>query len=188
MKLFIKYMVSHRCEMLVNTEMIKLGIPFDIIDVGLIETLEDISDEKRGMLKARLALAGLELLDDKRLMLIQKIKSAIVDMVHQAEGLAPMSYSDYLSEKIGMQYSDLSGIFSQMQGITIQQYIINFKIEKAKELLLYNNLNLTEISQRLNYSSVAHLSNQFKKVTGLTPSYYKKAREDRQAHRETPPQ
>lgn len=179
-------MVSHRCEMLVKTEMMNLGIPFEVIDLGLIETHEDIPDEKRELLKANLALAGLELLDDKRRILINKIKFAIVDMIHQAEGNAHVSYSEYLSTKIGMEYSDLSGIFSQVQGITIQQYIINHKIEKAKELLLYNDLNLTEISQRLNYSSVAHLSNQFKKVTGLTPSYYKRLREERQANRENP--
>lgn len=167
-------MVSLRCKMLVKEELKKLGLHYVIVDLGMIEILEDLSLIQFNELKLNLATSGLELLDDKRAILIEKIKSVIVEMVHYSEEVPKTNYSNYISEKLHLDYNYLSSIFSEVKGITIQQFIIIHKIERVKELLLYDELNLTEISQILDYSSVAHLSNQFKKITGLTPSYFKK--------------
>lgn len=179
MKLYIKYMVSLRCKMLVKQELQKLGLHFVIVDLGMVEILEDITEPQRQQLKASLLLAGLELLDDKRSILIERIKVVIIEMIHYSNELPKVNYSDYLSEKLGYDYTYLSNIFSEVKGITIQQFIIIHKIERVKELLLYDELSLTEISYRLHYSSVAHLSNQFKKVTGLSPSFYKQLKQKR---------
>ena len=174
MKLYIKYMVSHRCKMVVKEALNKLGLQYINIDLGVVESIDDINDKILEQLKANLLLSGLELLDDKKAILIEKVKNVITEMVHYTDKLPTVNYSDYISEKLGYDYTYLSNIFSEVKGITIQQYIINHKIERVKELLLYDELNLTEISYKLNYSSVAHLSHQFKKVTGLTPSYFKR--------------
>ena len=179
MKLFIKYMVSTRCKMVVKDELKKIGLHFIIVDLGEIEIMENISDEKRALLRKGLANSGLELMDDKKAILIEKIKNVIIEMVHYSDEMPKVNYSDYISEKLHHDYTYLSNIFSEVKGMTIQQFIINHKIERAKELLLYDEYNLTEISYKLNYSSVAHLSNQFKKVTGLTPSHFKKLKEKR---------
>lgn len=179
MKLFIKYMVSTRCKMVVKEELKKIGLHFIIVDLGEIEIMENISDDKRALLRAGLALSGLELMDDKKAILIEKIKNVIIEMVHYSDEMPKVNYSDYISEKLHHDYTYLSNIFSEVKGMTIQQFIITHKIERAKELLLYDEYNLTEISYKLNYSSVAHLSNQFKKVTGLTPSHFKKLKEKR---------
>ena len=117
--------------------------------------------------------SGLELLDDKKSILIERIKSVIIEMIHYSDEVPKVNYSDYISQKLDYDYTYLSNVFSEVKGTTIQQFIINHKIEKVKELLLYDELNLTEISYRLHYSSVAHLSNQFKKVTGLSPTLFK---------------
>lgn len=174
MKLYIKYMVSLRCKMMVKEELKKLGILYVVVDLGMVEILEPITQEQHDQLKENLLKSGLELLDDKKSILIEKVKNVITEMIHYADELPKVNYSDYISEKLGYDYTYLANIFSEVKGITIQQYIINHKIEKVKELLLYDELNLTEISYKLNYSSVAHLSNQFKKVTGLTPTFFKK--------------
>lgn len=173
MKLYIKYMVSLRCKMMVKEELKKLGLKYVIIDLGSVEILEDITEEQRLELKKNLLRSGLELLDDKKSILIEKIKNVITEMIHYTDEIPKVNYSDYISEKLGYDYTYLANTFSEVKGTTIQQYIILHKIEKIKELLLYDELSLTEISYRLHYSSVAHLSNQFKKVTGLTPSFYK---------------
>ena len=135
--------------------------------------MEDISDAQREELKNALLNSGLELMDDKRSVLIEKIKNVVVEMIHYSDELPKINYSDYISEKLDYDYTYLSNLFSEINGITIQQFIITHKIERVKELLFYDELNLTEISYRMQYSSVAHLSNQFKKVTGLTPSQFK---------------
>ena len=179
MKLYIKYMVSLRCKMLVKDELKKLGIDFVSIDLGVIEIRGHISDDQRKTFKENLKKAGLELLDDKRNILVEKIKSVIVEMIHYSDELPKVNDSDYISEKLGYDYTYLSNTFSEVKGITIQQYIIMHKIERVKELLLYDELTLTEIAWQLHYSSVAHLSNQFKKVTGLTPTYFKEIKEKR---------
>jgi len=173
MKIYIKYMVSLRCKMVVKEELKKLGLHFIVVDLGEIEIMEDISDIQREELKTALLNSGLELMDDKRAVLIEKIKNVIVEMVHYSDELPKVNYSEYISEKLNYDYTYLSNLFSEVKGITIQQFIIIHKIELVKELLLYDELNLTEISYRLQYSSVAHLSNQFKKITGLTPSEFK---------------
>lgn len=184
MTLYIKYMVSLRCKLLVKEELIKLGLHYVIVDLGMVEILEDISIEQRNALKANLLKSGLELLDDKKSVLIERIKNLIIEMIHYSDELPKVNYSDYLSEKLAYDYTYLANIFSEVKGITIQQFIILHKIEKVKELLIYNELNLTEIAYQLHYSSVAHLSNQFKKITGLTPSYYKQLKDKRKKNLE----
>lgn len=180
MKLYIKYMVSLRCKMVVKEELQKLGLHYVIVELGTVELLEDIDSAQHQQLKLNLMNAGLELLDNKKSILIEKIKNVIVDMIHHSDILPRVNYSDYISEKLGYDYTYLSNLFSEVKGITVQQFIIIHKIERVKELLLYGELNLTEISYKLHYSSVAHLSNQFKKVTGLSPSFYKSLKEKRQ--------
>ncbi|MCR9228748.1 MAG: helix-turn-helix transcriptional regulator [Flavobacteriaceae bacterium] len=179
MFLYIKYMVSLRCKMVVKEELKKLGLHYVNIDLGTIEILEDITDFQRDALRKNLKKYGLELLDDKRKIIIEKIKSLIIELIHYSDELPKVNYSDYISEKLGYDYTYLANTFSEVKGITIQQFIIIHKIERIKELLLYDELNLTEISYLLHYSSVSHLSNQFKKITGLTPSYYKKLKKKR---------
>lgn len=174
MKLYIKYMVSMRCKLLVKEELKRLGLICVLLDLGVVEILEDISKEKRVHFKNNLLKSGLELLDDHRSILIEKIKTVIIEMIHYSEEIPKTNYSGYISEKLGYNYTYLANIFSEVKGITIQNYIIDHKIEKVKELLLYDQLNITEIANKLHYSSTAHLSNQFKKATGLTPSFYKK--------------
>lgn len=174
MKLYIKYMVSLRCKMIVKAELESLGIHSISIELGLIEIHEKISAAQTDQLRTNLLHFGLELMNDKKSILIDKIKNVIIDMVHYNEELPKVNYSDYISEKLNYDYTYLSNIFSEVKGTTIQHFIIVHKVEKIKELLLYNQLNLSEISHKLHYSSVAHLSNQFKKITGLSPSFFKK--------------
>ena len=174
-------MVSNRCKIAVKEELTKLGLHFIIVDLGEVEIMETISVEQMEQLKVALLSSGLELMDDKRAVLIEKIKNVITEMVHHTDELPKMNYSDFISEKLQYDYTYLSNIFSEVKGITIQQFIIIHKIEKAKELLLYDELNLTEISYKLHYSSVAHLSSQFKKVTGLTPSHYKQLKDKKRS-------
>lgn len=173
MILYVKYMVSLRCKMMVKTELLKLGLHFVIVDLGVVEILEDITPDQREQLNINLKKSGLELLDDKRSIVVESIKNIIIEMIHYSDEEPRVNYSDFISQKLGYDYTYLSNIFSEVKGITIQQYIIFNKIERVKELLLYDELTLTEISYRLHYSSVAHLSNQFKKITGLTPTYFK---------------
>jgi AraC-like DNA-binding protein len=184
MNLYIKYMVSLRCKMMVKEELKKLGLQYVVVHLGNVEMLEDITEQQRKDLKENLLKSGLELLDDKKSILIEKIKNVIIEMVHYSDKLPQINYSDFLSEKLGYDYTYLANTFSEVMGINIQQYIITHKIEKVKELLLYDELNLTQISYKLNYSSVAHLSNQFKKITGLSPSYYRQLKQRRHANLE----
>ena len=177
--LYIKYMVSLRCKMVVKEELKKLGLHYVVIELGTVEILEDITKEQHDKLKENLLKSGLELLDDKKSILIEKIKAVIIEMIHYSDELPKVNYSDYISEKLSYDYTYLANMFSEVKGITIQQFIIIHKIEKVKELLLYDELNLTEIAYKLHYSSVAHLSNQFKKITGLSPSFYKQLKQKR---------
>ncbi|MBC8343574.1 MAG: helix-turn-helix transcriptional regulator [Bacteroidetes bacterium] len=179
MKLFIKYMVSLRCKMVVKEELKKLGLKYIAIDLGSVEIHEDITQDQQEKLKENLLKSGLELMDDEKAILIEKIKNVIVEMIHYADELPQIKNSIYISEKLQYDYTYLSNLFAETTGITIEHYIIAHKIERVKELLIYNELNLTEISYLLNYSSVAHLSNQFKKVTGLTPTFYKQLKHKR---------
>ena len=169
---------------MVKSELKKLGLHFTNIELGLVEIEETISQEQMEKLKSNLAVSGLELLDNRKSILVDKIKNVIIEMIHYADEIPKVNYSDYISEKLGYDYTYLSNLFSEVRGITIQHFIINHKIEKAKELILYDELNLTEISYRLHYSSVSHLSNQFKKVTGQRPSFYKKIGQQRKSNLE----
>lgn len=159
--------------MLVKGELKKLGLHYVAVNLGEVEVLEDITQEQRGQLKIALLQSGLELMDDKRAMLIEKIKNVIVEMIHYSDELPKVNFSDYLAQKLNYDYTYLANLFSETEGTTIEHFIIMHKIERVKELIIYDELNLTEISYKLHYSSVAHLSNQFKKITGLTPSFFK---------------
>ena len=173
-------MVSTRCVMVVKAVLKKLGLHFIVVDLGEIDIMENISAEQREQLKMGLRTSGLELMDDKRAVLIEKIKNIIIEMVHHtADEIIKTNFSDYLSEKLNHDYTYLSNIFSEVKGITIQQFIIVHKIERVKELIMYDELNLTQISYKLHYSSVGYLSNQFKKVTGLSPSHFKQLKDKR---------
>lgn len=177
-------MVSLRCKIIVHEELHKLGFSCIKMDLGRIEIFEDINAEQRQILKAALKRSGLELMDDKKAILIEEIKSAIIKMIHHADSMPKIKYSTYLSKELDHDYTYMANIFSETQGITIEQFIINHKIEKIKELIIYDELNLTEISYRLNYSSLAALSNQFKKITGRTPSFYKQLKAKRKVNLE----
>ena len=177
-------MVSLRCKMVVKEELKKLGIHYVVVDLGMVEILEDITAEQHELLTKNLQKSGLELLENKKSILIEKIKNVITEMIHYSDEIPQTNYSDYISEKLGHNYTYLANTFSEVKGITIQQFIIIHKIERVKELILYDELNLAEISYKLHYSSPAHLSNQFKKVTGLTPSFYKKIQQKRKKNLE----
>ncbi|ULQ53145.1 helix-turn-helix domain-containing protein [Flavihumibacter fluvii] len=173
-------MVSIRCKMVVKAELDKLDLLYGTIDLGEVEIKSNITKAQRDILRTALLKAGLELMDDKKAILIEKIKKVIIEMVHYSDELPKIKNSIYISDKLGHDYTYLANLFSETTGTNIEQFIIVHKIEKVKELLLYDELNMTEISYKLNYSSVAHLSNQFKKITGLTPSYFKKLKLKRQ--------
>jgi AraC-like DNA-binding protein len=185
MRFYIKYMVSQRCKLMVKSELDKLGIKHFAPELGTVEVLEEIGDDLRLRLASGLLESGLELLDDKKAILIEKVKNAIVEMVHHSDEFPLSKYSSHLSERLGYDYTYLSNVFTAVKGITIQQYIILNRIERVKELMLYDEMNLTEISRKLHYSSVAHLSNQFKKITGMTPSFYRHLKEKRTANLES---
>jgi AraC-like DNA-binding protein len=172
-------MISNRCKLAVKEELKKLGLHFVVVDLGEVEIMEDMTPEQHKQLQLGLISAGLELMDDKRAVLIERIINVITEMIHHAEEVPKVNYSDYISEKLNYDYTYLSNLFSEVKGITIQQFIIIHKIEKVKEYLLYDELSLTEISYKMHYSSVAHLSNQFKKITGITPSDYKLLKDKR---------
>ena len=172
-------MVSIRCKMLVKAELEKLGLHYRVVDLGEVEIEEDITAEQHDLLKTALLRSGLDLMDDKKSILIEKIKNVIVEMVHYEDEFPRTKNSDYISKKLDHNYTYLANLFSEATGTTIEHYIIIHKIERAKELIIYDELNFTEIAWKLNYSSVAHLSNQFKKITGLTPSFFRKLKNKR---------
>ena len=174
MKLYIKYMVSLRCKLVVKSALEELGLHHNLVNLGEVEILEDLNEAQKDSLKEILTKAGLELMEDQKAILIEKIKNIVVELIHYSEEELRVNFSTYLSEKLHHDYTYLSNLFSEVTGGTLEHFIIAHKIEKVKELLLYDELNLTEIANKLHYSSVSHLSFQFKKVTGLTPSYFKK--------------
>jgi len=159
----------------------ELGLHFIVVDLGEVEIMESITTEQRERIRIALHSSGLELMDDKKAVLIEKIKNTIVEMVHYTDEIIKTNFSDYLSEKLHYDYTYMANLFSEVQGTTIEQFIISHKIERVKELILYDEYNLTEIAYRMNYSSVAHLSNQFKKVTGLTPTHFKQLKVKRRS-------
>jgi len=175
MKIHIKYMVSLRCKMAVKEELDKLK--HTSIELGEVNLKKNITGDDREFLRKGLIKKGLELIDDKKSLLIEKTKTIIIELIHYSEENPKINYSDYISEKLDYNYNHLSSLFSEVTGTTIVNYIIINKIERVKELLLYDELTLTEISLLMEYSSVAHLSHQFKKITGLTPTYFKKIKQ-----------
>lgn len=172
-------MVSLRCKTAVKDVLKKLGLHFVIVDLGEVEIMETISPSERELLKTELLSSGFELMDDKRSILIEQIKNFIIETVHYSTEVPKKNFSDLLSEKLNHDYTYLSNLFSEVQGSTIEQFIISHKIERIKELIIYGELNITEIAWKMNYSSVGHLSNQFKKVTGLSPSHFKQMKDKR---------
>jgi AraC-like DNA-binding protein len=179
LKIHIKYMVSQRCKIVVKEALKKLGLHFIVVDLGEVEIMEHLSPEQRELLRTALQDTGLELMDDKRAILIERIKNAIIEAVHHTDGESNVNFSDFLSKKLEHNYTYLANLFSEVQGTTIEHFMIAHKVERVKELIIYDELNITEIAWKMNYSSVAHLSNQFKKVTGLSPSHFKQLKDKR---------
>ena len=159
--------------MVVKTELKKLGLHFIVVELGEVDIMEDLSKSQIKLLDSFLRKSGLELMDDNRTILVEKIKTTIIELIHHSDNQLKINLSDFLSEKLNHNYTYLSNLFSDAKGITIEKYYLSHKIERVKELIIYHELNLTEIAAKMHYSSVAHLSNQFKKMTGLTPSHFK---------------
>lgn len=173
MKLHIQNMVSLRCKLLVTSELDKLGIQYKSVKLGEVKLQHSISEEVKENLSMELHKSGLHIMDDKKAILIEGIINTIVEMVHYSDELPNVNFSVFLSEKMHLDYHKLAEIFSKTKGVTIEHFIILHKIERVKELIIYDELSLTEISYKMHYSSVAHLSRQFKQITGLTPSFFK---------------
>lgn len=173
MKLYIKYMITRRCKALVQEELKKLGLQYVVLDYGVVDMPESITKQQRALLSINLRRSGLELLDNKQGRLIEKIEVVIINMIHR-NGIVPkLGYADYISAKLGHDYADLNNLFAEVKGMAIQQFIIIQKIDRIKELLLYSQMSFKQIADKLRHSSVAHLSSQFRKVTGLSPSAYR---------------
>ena len=162
-------------------ELKKLGLHFIAVDMGEVDIMETISMEQRAQLKKNLIHSWLVLMDDRKAMLIEKIKNVIIEMVYHSDEIIKVNFSDYLSEKMNHDYTYMSNLFSEVQGTTIEHFIIFHKTEHIKELIIYGELNITEIARKMGYSSVAHLSSQFKKVTGLSPSHFKQLKDKRRS-------
>ena len=177
--IFIKNMVCDRCIMVVQNELEKLGFDAKNIKLGEVILSKEITSLEKENLSKTLEPLGFEVIDDKKGRIIEKIKNIIIDLVHHQDSDVKTNLSDVLSDKLHHDYNYLSNLFSEVEGTTIEKYFIAQKVEKVKELLVYDELSLSEIANRLNYSSVAYLSNQFKKVTGLTPSHFKQIKEDK---------
>jgi AraC-like DNA-binding protein len=170
-------MVSTRCKMVVKDILRKLEYHSIVVDLGEVEVMENLSFDQLNKLKIILLGVGFELMDDKKSILIERIKNVVAELVHYSEDIPKINFSHYLSQKLNHDYTYMANLFSDVQGTTIEQYIIGHKIERIKELIIYGELNITEIAFKMNYSSVAHLSSQFKKVTGLSPSHFKNLKE-----------
>jgi len=170
-------MVSKSCKNAARDALREMGLHFIIVELGEVEIMETLTIQQHQLLKIKLLEAGLELMDDRRAVLIEKIKNIVIQMVHYSEEPLLVNFSSFLSQKMNLDYTYLSNLFSEVQGTTIEQYIIANKVEKIKELIIYNELNITEIAWKMHYSSVAHLSNQFKKITGLSPSHFKRLKD-----------
>ncbi|MEO8253087.1 MAG: AraC family transcriptional regulator [Flavobacterium sp.] len=177
MKIYIKNMVCSRCEMAVERIFQKMQIPILSMHLGEVEISKNLDENEKVLLSENLKILGFELLDDKISKTIERIKNLIIDVVHHQNEKLKINLSNYITEDLKQDYSALSNLFSETEGITIEHYFIAQKIEKAKELLIYNELNLSEIAFQLNYSSAAHLSNQFKKTTGITPTQFKQLKD-----------
>jgi len=172
-------MVCIRCQMVVKAELEKLGFRYVDVIIGEADIIDNIQPEQLQQLDKALRKSGLLLMDDKKSILVEKIKAVIIELIHYTDEQIKINLSDYLHEKLNYDYTYLANLFSEVKGITIEKFYLTHKIEKVKELIVYDELNLTEIAYKMHYSSVAHLSNQFKKFTGLTPSHFKKLKNKR---------
>jgi len=177
MIIYLKNMVCNRCKMVVKSELEKLGLILLRVDLGEVEIKEMMSDDQKQLVSKQLKVLGFELIDDKKSRIIEKIKALIIDLVHVKNNEINVNLSEYISKELAQDYFTLSNLFSEIENTNIEKYFISQKIEKVKELLMYDELNLSEIAFQLNYSSVAHLSNQFKKVTGFSPTYFKQLKD-----------
>ncbi|MCF8227978.1 MAG: helix-turn-helix transcriptional regulator [Bacteroidales bacterium] len=166
-------MVCIRCQMVVKSELEKVGLRYVYVKIGEADIIGDVEPVQLEKLKANLKKSGLLLMDNKKSVLVEKIKFAVIELVHYSEDQIKVNLSNYLSEKLNYNYNYLASLFSEVKGITIEKFYLKHKIERVKELIVYDELNLSEIAYRMHYSSVAHLSNQFKKYTGLTPTHFK---------------
>lgn len=171
--MYIKNMVCDRCKMVVKQELTKLGIKPLRVDLGEVELNTELTETEYQKLSVTLKEYGFEIIEKSNNRIIEKIKNIIIELVHRSDETIKINYSAYLEEKLNKKYNYLSNLFSEIERITIEQFIIFQKIEKAKELLLYDELSLSEIADKLGYSSLAYLSSQFKKVTGSTPTHFK---------------
>ena len=179
LKVYIKNMVCIRCQMVVKSELEKLGLHYNYVKIGEANIKGNVPPEQLEQLDTALRKSGLHLMNNKKSVLVEKVKSAIIELVHYTDEPIKVNLSDYLSEKLNYDYTYLSNLFSEVKGIPIEKFYLTHKIEKVKELLVYDELNLTEIAYKMNYSSVAHLSNQFKRITGFTPSHFKNLKNKR---------
>jgi AraC-like DNA-binding protein len=176
MKLYIKNMVCNRCKTTVKAELDKIGVQYDAVELGEVNTKKKITLLQRTRLFNALKLSGFELIDDQKYALIEKLKKVIVDLEHHTDEDLKTSFSDYISLSVNDNFISLNTLFAEIEGITIEKYIIKHKIERVKELLVYNDLTLAEIAFKMHYSNVAQLSSQFKRITGLTPSHFRELR------------
>ena len=179
MKIYIKNMVCIRCKMVVKSELEKLGIQWESVELGEAVVKDPVSPVQLKELNQELIKSGLEVMDDRKSQLIEKIKTIVIEQIHYAEEPLEIKFSDFLVSKLNYDYTYISNLFALTQGMTLEHYIIGHKIEKVKELLVYDELTVNEIASKMNYSSAAHLSKQFKKVTGLTASHFKKLKNER---------
>lgn len=177
MKLYIKNMVCSRCKWVVKSELEKLGLQPHTVELGEVDFHGQVSDKQKEQIAEHLKLFGFELIDDKKSRTIDKIKTLIIDLVHNKNNAITTNLSDYLVSHLLQDYNTLSNLFSEVENTTIEKFFIHIKIEKVKELLIYDEMNLSEIAFMLNYSSIAHLSNQFKKITGFSPTYFKQLKD-----------
>ncbi len=184
MKIYIQNMVCIRCQMVVKAELEKLGVRYLYVHIGEADIIDSLSDEQIKQLDFALRKSGLLVMDNAKSIIVEKIKNAIIEVVHHTDGQIKTNLSDYLSDKLNYDYTYLANLFSEIKGITIEKFYLTHKIEKVKELIVYDELNLSEIALKMHYSSAAHLSNQFKKYTGLTPSHFKKLKNKRRSNLE----
>lgn len=165
--------------MVVKSELEKLGLEYIYVNIGEADVIGNLQPDQLAQLDIELKKSGLQLMDNRRSILVEKIKSAVIELVHYTEEQIKVNLSDYLSDKLNYDYTYLANLFSEVKGITIEKFYLTHKIEKVKELIVYDELNLSEIAYKMHYSSAAHLSNQFKKITGLTPSHFKNLKDKR---------
>ncbi|SHI90650.1 helix-turn-helix domain-containing protein [Flavobacterium terrae] len=177
MKIYIKNMVCSRCKLVVKSELEKLGLNVLSVELGEADIIDSLDENRKKLIVKQLEKFGFEVIDDKKSRLIEQIKTIIIELVHHNKDGIKTNLSDYISEKLSLDYNYVSNLFSEVEGVTVEKYYILQRIEKVKELLVYDELSLSEIAYQLNYSSVAYLSNQFKKITGFTPTYFKQLRE-----------